>query len=113
MRHPIDGLQERPCERELPVIKPPPRGWLAEICISAVMVLFGSIAQPVWAESPDISNRRSLERTEFTDREIVDGFFKIAFGAELQMGRKIERIRKFDEPVRIFIDSAGEPDRRA
>jgi hypothetical protein len=112
MRHPIDGLQERLCGREKPVIKTPPRGWLPAIFVFAVMVLLADASRPVQAESPDISNRRSLERTEFTDREILDGFFKIAFGAELQLGRKIERIRKFDEPVRIFIDSAGEPDRR-
>jgi hypothetical protein len=113
MRHPIDGLQKPPCEREQPAIKPRLRGWLPAICASTIMVLLGSIAQPVRAESPEISNRRSLERTEFTDREIVDGFFKVAFGAELQLGRRIERIRKFDEPVRIFVDNLGDPDRRA
>jgi hypothetical protein len=65
------------------------------------------------AEDPEIASRRAAERHEFTDGEIKDGFFKIAFRAELQIGRKSERIRKFDEPVRIFIDSKAQPDRSA
>jgi hypothetical protein len=42
-----------------------------------------------------------------------DGFFKIAFSAELQLGVPAERVRKFDEPVRIFAVSKGLPDRRS
>jgi hypothetical protein len=83
------------------------------VCISVFIALLAGMPQAVSADSSDISTRRSLQRTEFTDREIADGFFKIAFGAELQLGRRIERIRKFDEPVRIFLDNLGEPDRRA
>jgi hypothetical protein len=64
------------------------------------------------AEDPDIASRRASARTDFTDDEIKDGFFKIAFNAELQLGAPMERVRKFDEPVRIFLDSKGEPDRR-
>jgi hypothetical protein len=64
------------------------------------------------AEDPDIASRRVVQRTDFTDAEIKDGFFKIAFNAELQLGAPTERVRKFDEPVRIFLDSKGEPDRR-
>jgi hypothetical protein len=37
------------------------------------------------------------ERTSFTNDEIKDGFFKIAFDAELQLGTHVGRIRKFDE----------------
>jgi hypothetical protein len=43
----------------------------------------------------------------------MDGFFKTAFHAELQFDRRGERIRKFDEPVRVFVISRGAPDRRA
>jgi hypothetical protein len=64
------------------------------------------------AEDPDIASRRVAQRTDFTDAEIKNGFFKIAFGAELQLGAPAGRVRKFDEPVRIFLDSKGEPDRR-
>ena len=68
------------------------------------------------AENPDIANRRAAERRDFTSAEIKDGFFKIAFQAELQVDAKgagSDRVRKFDEPVRIFIDSRAQPDRSA
>jgi Protein of unknown function (DUF2927) len=68
---------------------------------------------PANAENPDISSRRASERTDFTNDEIKDGFFKIAFRAELQLDRPVERIRKFEQPVRIFVDNRGSPDRRS
>jgi hypothetical protein len=74
----------------------------------AISVIAGASA---WAESGDISVRRSLERTGFTDEEIVDGFFKIAFGSELSLTRSAERIRKFEGPVRIFVDDRARSDR--
>jgi hypothetical protein len=43
------------------------------------------------AQNGDAALRRSLERTEFSNDEILEGFFKIAFGAELQLGRRVER----------------------
>src|SRR5262245_27668853 len=54
-----------------------------------------------------------IERTSYSDEEIIDGFFKIAFGAELKLGKRVERIRKFDEPVRVFIFDQGKHQRRA
>ena len=65
------------------------------------------------AEDDNISSRRSSERTSFSNEEITDGFFKIAFGAELQLGKRVERIRKFDEAVRVFVFDQGEHRRRA
>ena len=41
----------------------------------------------------------------FSDSEIAEGFFAVAFGAELQFGKRVERTRKFDEPVRVFVDN--------
>jgi Protein of unknown function (DUF2927) len=82
-------------------------------------VMFASLAwagigcMPTLAENPDIASRRAVERTGFTNEEIKDGFFKIAFGAELQLDTPVERVRKFDEPVRIFVINSGGPDRRA
>jgi Protein of unknown function (DUF2927) len=82
--------------------------------LAAIAILFVGIgSSPVNAENPDISSRRASERVDFTNDEIRDGFFKIAFGAELQLGAAVERVRKFDEPVRIFVDSKGVPDRRS
>ena len=68
---------------------------------------------PAVAENPDITSRRASERTDFSNAEITDGFFKIAFNAEMQIGAPAKRVRKYDEPVRIFVVSKGEPDRRA
>ena len=76
------------------------------------MTLAGMNSGPAHAEDPDVSSRRASERTDFTDAEIKDCFFKIAFYAELQLGAPAERVRKFDEPIRIFLDSKSAPDRR-
>ncbi len=84
---------------------------------NAVAVIVAAAAITIgWAalaENSDISIRRLLERTSFTDTEIKDGFFKTAFRAELQFDRHVGRIRKFDEPVRVFVVDRGAPDRRA
>ena len=81
---------------------------------AAVAIVVGAIVgSPAKAENPDISGRRASERTDFTNEEIANGFFKIAFGAELQLGQPEARIRKFDGPVRIFVASKGLPDRRS
>jgi hypothetical protein len=64
-------------------------------------------------EQPEISSRRATERKAFTDAEIAEGFFKTAFGAELHLAGPVNRIRKFDAPVRIYVDSRARPDRRA
>jgi hypothetical protein len=78
----------------------------------AAIALAGAACAPAIAENPDISSRRASERTDFTNDEIREGFFKIAFGAELQLDKPVERVRKFDEPIRIFVESRGTPDRR-
>jgi Protein of unknown function (DUF2927) len=79
----------------------------------AAITIGGIVSFPALAENSDISARRATERTTFSDDEIKDGFFKTAFRAELQFGRQNERIRKFDEPVRLFIVNRGAPDRSA
>jgi hypothetical protein len=76
-----------------------------------VAVALAAFQAPVLAESPEITNRRAAERLDFTNEEIKDGFFKIAFSAELQVGAAADRIRKFDEPVRIYIENKALPDR--
>jgi hypothetical protein len=82
---------------------------------AAAILLAGlsSFPAPARAENPDITSHRAAERTDFTNDEIKDGFFKIAFGAELQIEAPANRVRKFDEPIRIFVESTGAPDRRA
>ncbi len=65
------------------------------------------------AEHHEISSRRATERKAFTDAEITEGFFNTAFGAELHLAGAVNRIRKFDGPVRVFVDNRARPDRGA
>ena len=65
------------------------------------------------AENAEIARRRAEQRTTFTDAEIVNGFFKVAFGAEYRLAGRIDRIRKFDGPVRVYADNRAKPDRRS
>jgi hypothetical protein len=65
-----------------------------------------------WAQSPEISARRAAERKSFSDAQIIDGFFKLAFGAELHFRGRVDRIRKYEAPVRVYVDSRAKPDRR-
>jgi len=85
----------------------------AAILVSAVFALGIIGGQPAHAENADSTAPLRPERTTFTNSEITDGFFKLAFGAELQLGRRVERIRKFDEPVRAFIVAPDGSARRA
>lgn len=80
---------------------------------AAAVLICPVLLSPAHAENSDISLRRASERTGFSNDEIKDGFFKTAFHAELQFDRRAERIRKFDEPVRIFIVNSGAPERSA
>jgi hypothetical protein len=87
---------------------------MTSMTIAGLAMAFAAIGSgPANAENPDITSRRAAERTDFTNDEIKDGFFKIAFIAELQLDKRAERVRKYDEPVRIFVVSRASPDRRA
>jgi hypothetical protein len=85
------------------------RAAMASVLAAAALASTGLSAH---AENAEIASRRATERTDFTDEEIRAGFFKIAFGAELQFDKPAGRVRKFDEPVRIFVEAAGAPGRR-
>ncbi|WP_334535581.1 DUF2927 domain-containing protein [Bradyrhizobium sp. AZCC 2230] len=63
-------------------------------------------------ELPAIASRQRAEKKSFTDAEIVDGFLKTAFGAEYHLAGRVDRIRKFDGPVRVFAES-DRADRKA
>jgi hypothetical protein len=84
------------------------RGIVAGLGLSVVALT----AIPVSAEAPQISARRALERKTFTDAQITGGFFKIAFGAEFHIAGRVDRIRKYEGPVRVYVDSQAKPDRR-
>ncbi len=80
---------------------------------AAAMLIGATLATPAQAENAEVSARRAAERTNFSNDEIKDGFFKTTFRAELQFDRTDERIRKFDGPIRVFVVNRGEPDRSA
>ncbi|RXG89524.1 DUF2927 domain-containing protein [Bradyrhizobium zhanjiangense] len=56
-------------------------------------------------ELPAIVSRQRSEKKSFTDGEIVEGFLKTAFGAEYHLAGRVDRIRKFDGPVRVYAES--------
>jgi hypothetical protein len=92
----------------------------ASVCRTACVLSAAAIAalalgawsEAARAEDPQITKRRAAERKTFTDAEITEGFFKTAFGAELSVAGRVDRIRKYDGPVRVYIDSRAKPDRR-
>lgn len=87
------------------------RGLLA----SALLLCVASppaIAQPHDpAQDKEILARRAAETRSFTDAQILDGFFKVTFGAEFHTSGRIDRIRKFDVPVRAYIENRARVDR--
>jgi hypothetical protein len=58
------------------------------------------------AEIPAIASRQRAERKAFTDGEIIEGFLKTAFGAEYHLAGRVDRIRKYHTPVRVFADGS-------
>jgi hypothetical protein len=77
-------------------------------------IAFGNAVAPAHcAENPAIASRQRTEKKAFTDAEIIDGFFKTAFGAEFHLAGRVDRIRKYNRPVRVFAEGANRPDRKA
>jgi Protein of unknown function (DUF2927) len=84
------------------------------IAIALTGIALGNAVAPAHsAENPAIAARQRAERKTFTDSEITDGFFKTAFGAEFHLAGRVDRIRKYDVPVRVFAAGANRPDRKA
>jgi hypothetical protein len=79
--------------------------------VLAVLML-GAIAAPSAAGEPSVAQRQRTEKKSFTDSEIVEGFLKTAFGAEYHLAGRVDRIRKYEVPVRVFADG-NRADRRA
>jgi hypothetical protein len=75
--------------------------------------LYSAAAPALSAEIAAIASRQRAERKAFSDSEITDGFFKVAFGAEYHLAGRVDRIRKYDVPVRVFAGGIDRPDRKA
>ena len=84
------------------------------VAAALIAIALGGLVAPAFsAENPAIASRQRAERKTFTDREIADGFFRVAFGAEYQLAGRVDRIRKYDRPVRVFAGGVNRPDRKA
>jgi hypothetical protein len=86
------------------------RSTIVAVLTALAVALAASFAA---AQDPEIARLRAVERKVFTDSEIIDGFFKITFGAEFHLAGRVDRIRKYDVPIRVFIDNRASPDRTA
>jgi hypothetical protein len=83
------------------------------LILALVLGLLGNgfaIANSV-AELATIQQKQRTEKKSFTDAQIIEGFLKTTFGAEFQLAGRVDRIRKYVKPVRVFTDNKGRPDR--
>jgi DUF2927 family protein len=76
------------------------------------MLAVGATPPAASGEIPAVASRQRAEKKVFTDSEITEGFFKTAFGAEYHLAGRVDRIRKYDTPVRVFADG-NRADRKA
>jgi hypothetical protein len=76
---------------------------------AALIVLAALIAVPAPASAADsatIAARQRQQRTTFSDKDIIDGFLKTTFGAEFHLAGRVDRIRKYEMPVRVAVSGA-------
>lgn len=90
-----------------------PRHLPSVIAAIAAAITLLAAAPAGAAEATDFSAHQRTEKTDFTDGQIVEGFFKTAFGAEYHLAGRVDRIRKYDGPVRVYADGHGHARRRA
>ena len=87
-------------------------GRLRGSCVVALITLAALMgAVLAAAEDAEITHRRSIERKTFSDAEIIDGLFKVTLGAEFHIAGGVDRIRKYDRPIRVYVDNKATPDR--
>lgn len=83
-----------------------PAAWAALIAAGLLAPL------PIHSAQAQTIVTAQQEKKSFTDAEIIDGFFRVAFGAEFHLAGQVDRIRKYTKPVRVYIDNRASPDRR-
>jgi len=74
---------------------------LASMTIAAAAL---SWPLPALSEVPSIAAKQRTQKKSFTDAEIVEGFMKTSFGAEYHLAGRVDRIRRYDGPVRVFAE---------
>jgi len=109
----IRALDGAPPRRPHAVSARLPARWACGLLAWLLVATGWSVNAAAQAQNSDVGTRRAAERTSFSDGEIRDGFMKTAFRAELQFDRAVERIRKFDGPVRVFVADRAAPGRSA
>lgn len=87
------------------------RRWVGVLHLFLALVIGVPVAAA--AEPAIIAAKQRTERKSFSDAEIVEGFFKTAFGAEYHLAGRVDRIRKYEGPVRVAIDGAARENRRS
>ncbi|HVV41007.1 MAG TPA: DUF2927 domain-containing protein [Nitrobacter sp.] len=95
-----------------------PRWWsrtnvAALLLAAAVTTGAACVERAPGAEVPGVVARERSEKTAFTDSEIREGFFRTAFGAEYHLAGRVDRIRKYNGPVRVIADGVNHRDRKA
>src|SRR3954468_17195976 len=88
------------------------RGFHLLAAALAAMAIESALPSYASAELPSIAARQRHEKKSFTDSEIVEGFLKTAFGAEYHLAGRVDRIRKYEVPVRVYADGTR-ADRKA
>jgi hypothetical protein len=78
------------------------------LAAALAVIAFGSVVSPppASAEIAAVASRQRVEKKTFTDGEIIEGFMKTAFGAEYHLAGRVDRIRKYEAPVRVFADGS-------
>lgn len=84
---------------------PSPRLRLVLLVLAALILVPDAAPLAAAGELPAIALRQRSERKSFSDGEIAEGFLKTAFGAEYHLAGRVDRIRKFDGPVRVYAES--------
>lgn len=82
----------------------PFRGALRTLVTAACFFALATGTAPASPDIPGVVSRQHAEQKTFTDSQIVEGFLKTAFGAEYHLAGRVDRIRKYDGPVRVFAD---------
>jgi hypothetical protein len=78
---------------------------LALIAIASTSAVAIWPSHPANADEPAIiAAHQKHQKKSFTDSQIIDGFLKTAFGAEYHLAGRVDRIRKYEGPVRVVVD---------
>jgi Protein of unknown function (DUF2927) len=90
-------------------IKARGRGTVAVMVLCLAAALSASLCH---AEPSLVAQKQRAEKKSFTDAQLIEGFLKTSFGAEFQLAGRVDRIRKYVNPVRVFIEGSQRADRR-